>query len=135
MAYVVEKINPLDLQSRKAIGFSLPLSGRAVFNSTYQTKDVIKTNLINYFLTRKGERYLNPSFGNTLPSLLFEQYDEKTVDEIEFQIREEVSIYFPRVNVNEILIERNPDKNIVTLNMRYNIQNSSILDEITINFE
>ena len=31
-----------------ALGFSLPMSGKAVFNPTYTTKEVVKTNLINY---------------------------------------------------------------------------------------
>ena len=32
MAFNRRKINPLDLQPRKAIGVSLPLSGKSVFN-------------------------------------------------------------------------------------------------------
>ena len=51
MAFNIRKIDPIDLQPRKAVGVSLPFSGKAVFNSTFQTKDAIKTNLINYFLT------------------------------------------------------------------------------------
>jgi len=47
MGYDVKRIDPLDLQPRKAIGVSLPFSGKAVFNSTYQSKDAIKANLIN----------------------------------------------------------------------------------------
>ena len=47
MAFNVKRIDPLDLQPRKAIGVSLPFSAPAVFKSTYQSKDAIKTNLIN----------------------------------------------------------------------------------------
>ena len=57
MAFEVKKINPLDRQPRKAVGISLPFSGQAVFNSTYTTKDAIKNNIINFFLTGKGERF------------------------------------------------------------------------------
>ena len=49
MAYKVQRINPLDLQPRKAVGVALPFQGRAVFNSTYTSKDAIKSNLINFF--------------------------------------------------------------------------------------
>jgi hypothetical protein len=66
MAINSRRINPLDLQPRKAIGVSLPLSAAAVFNSTYMTKDAIRTNIINYFLTGQGERYMNPSFGTII---------------------------------------------------------------------
>ena len=71
MAFEVKKIDPIDLEPRKAVGVSLPFSGKAVFNSTFETKEAIKTNLINYFLTGRGERFLNPTFGNKLQTLLF----------------------------------------------------------------
>ena len=51
MAFEVKRINPLDRQPRKAVGISLPFSGQAVFNSTYTTKDAIKNNIINFFIT------------------------------------------------------------------------------------
>jgi len=63
MAFEVKKINPLDRQPRKAIGVDLPFSANAVFNSTFQTKDALKVNLINYLLTNRGERPLNPYLG------------------------------------------------------------------------
>ena len=50
MAIEFKKIMPIDLEPRKAVGLDLPFSGNAVFNSTFQTKDAIKANLINYFL-------------------------------------------------------------------------------------
>ena len=80
MAFNRRKINPLDLQPRKAIGVSLPLSGKSVFNSTYETKDAIRTNLINYFLTGQGERYLSPSFGTILRNLMFENINQDMVE-------------------------------------------------------
>ena len=76
MALDVKKINPLDRQPRKAVGLDLPFSGQAVFNSTYQTKDALKINLINYFLTNKGERMLNPTFGSSIRELLFENINQ-----------------------------------------------------------
>ena len=63
MAFEVRKINPLDLQPRKAVGINLPFTSKTAFSSNYQTKDAIKNNLINYFLTGRNERYLNPLFG------------------------------------------------------------------------
>ena len=79
MAYEVKKISPIDLQPRKAVGVSLPFSGRAVFNQTFETKEAIKTNLINYFLKCKGESFLNTTFGNVLLTLIFDQLTEDKV--------------------------------------------------------
>ncbi len=135
MAFNTKKINPLDLQPRKAIGVSLPLSGKAVFNSTYQTKDAIRTNLINYFLTGVSERYLNPSFGSPLRELMFNNITEEFNTEIESVVRRGISEYFPAVQPTAIQVNPNPDRNTVTLFLRYAIRDTNIEDEVVINFE
>ena len=67
------QVNPLDLQKNIAIGVSLPYNGPAgPFNSTYSTKDQVKSNLINLLLTVPGERIMNPDFGCRLREVLFE---------------------------------------------------------------
>lgn len=135
MAFNSRKINPLDLQPRKAIGVSLPLSGNAVFNSTYETKDAIRTNLINYFLTGQGERYLNPTFGTELRNLMFENIDQEMVSRVKSTVQRGLSEYFPRVKPTDFQVLGDPDANTVTLFLRYAIQDTSIEDEVVINFE
>ena len=135
MAFNSRRINPLDLQPRKAIGVSLPLSGQAVFNSTYVTKDAIRTNLINYFLTGQGERYMNPSFGTILRNLMFENINQGMVDRIKNTVRAGLSEYFPTVVPVDFRVGAEPDSNIVTLLLKYAIQNTNIEDEVVINFE
>lgn len=135
MAFEIKKIDPLDLQPRKAIGVKLPFSGRAVFNSTYQSKDAIKTNLINYFLTARGERFLNPTFGNSLRNSLFENMTEESVKAIDALIRKDLELYFPRVipvNISTIGI---PDSNTVQFSLEYRVSETNIEDEVIINFE
>ena len=80
MAIEAKKINPLDRQPRKAIGVDLPFSGQAVFNSTFQSKDALKVNLINFLLTNKGERPLNPTFGGGIRGLLFENINQDQLE-------------------------------------------------------
>jgi len=135
MAFNSRRIGPLDLQPRKAVGVSLPLSGKAVFNSTYQTKDAIKTNLINYFLTGQQERYLNPTFGSILRQSLFDNIDQDLVDQIKATVRRGLVEYFPRVVPTNIQVIGNPDINTVTLSLKYTIQDTNIEDEVVINFE
>ena len=60
MAFNVQQINPLDLQPSVGIGVGLPFTSGEVFSTTYTTQDAIKSNLINYFLTGKSERFFNP---------------------------------------------------------------------------
>lgn len=134
MAFEVKKIAPLDLQPRKAVGVSLPFSGKAVFNSNYQTKDAIKTNLINYFLTSRGERYMNPEFGNSLQNLLFEQLTDAKLMEIESTVKRDLEIYFPDVMPIEITTDGNSDENLVQFSMKYAIIGTGVEDDVTINF-
>lgn len=135
MAFNRRKINPLDLQPRKAIGVALPLSGKAVFNSTYETKDAIRTNLINYFLTGKGERYFNPSFGTIIRSLMFENINQDLIDRVKSTVRSGLNEYFPQVVPTDFQVLGTPDTNTVTLLLRYAIQGTNIEDEVVINFE
>src|SRR6056300_1487892 len=105
MAYDVKRIDPLDLQPRKAIGVSLPFSGKAVFNSTYQSKDAIKTNLINLLLTGTGERFLNPNFGACLIGFLFENITEASLRRFKNEILSTIELYFPRIRVSTLDVE------------------------------
>jgi len=135
MAFDVKKIDPLDLQPRKAIGVSLPFSSKAVFNSTYESKDAIKANLINYFLTNKGERYLNPYFGSNLRSLLFENINQDSLENIKTNIASDVRNYFPRVVPTRLELTSTPDSNTVNFYMSYQISDTNIQDQLLINIE
>ena len=135
MAFDVQQINPLDLQPRKAVGVGLPFSSNSVFTSTYTTKDAIKANLINYFLTEKGERFLNPALGAGLRALLFDQMTEDKQEEINFVVRQGVAEWFPNVNIQTLNTEYSQDTNTVTVSMNYNVINTNIQDQLVINFE
>jgi len=135
MAFNVKRIDPLDLQPRKAIGVSLPFSGKGVFNSTYTSKDAIKTNLINLLLTGNGERYLNPFLGTGLRSYLFENITEDTLRRAKADITNTINVYFPRVEILELQITSEPDTNTFVTFLRYRVTESDIQDEIIINIE
>ena len=135
MAFNVQQINPLDLQPRKAVGVSLPFSSTSVFNSTYTTQDALKSNLINHFLTEKGERFLNPNLGAGLRRLLFDQITSDKEDEIETVVRTEISTWFPNLQVNETKVISSPDTNTVTVYIKYSVTQTNIQDELLINFE
>ena len=135
MAFQVQKIHPLDLQPRKAVGVSLPFSGKAVFNSTYTTKDALKSNIINYFLTETGERFLNPNFGAGLRAILFNQMTEDNAEEIKYKISQGLADWFPNVTANTIKVGSSPDTNTTTIYLRYSVAQTNIQDELLINFE
>jgi phage baseplate assembly protein W len=135
MAFQVEKIHPLDLQPRKAVGVGLPFSSKSVFNSTFTTKDAIKANLINYFLTEKGERFLNPALGAGLRALLFDQMTEDKKEEINYTVRQGVAEWFPSIVIKNLNTEYSQDTNTVTVIMNYSVFQTNIEDQLVINFE
>lgn len=135
MAFEVQKIHPLDLQPRKAVGVSLPFSAKDVFTSTYTTKDALKSNLINFMLTGRGERVLNPDFGIGLRSMLFEQATQDSRDQIDYMVRKGLSDWFPQVVVNTLTITVEPNNYTATVYLKYSVSQTNIQDELLINFE
>lgn len=135
MAFEIKKINPLDLQPRKAIGVNIPFSGKAVFNSTYQSKDAIRANLINFFLTGRGERLYRPNFGSGLRDLLFDNINQESLSTVEEFVREGLQLYFPRVVVTELNVVGDSDFNKINFYLKYSISETNIQDELLINFE
>ncbi len=129
MPFEIRKIDPIDLQPRKAVGVSLPFSANAVFNSTYETKEAIKVNLINYLLTDKGERYFNPLFGLGLRRQLFENITQEKIQFLSDSIREGIRFYFPRIQINELLVESIPDQNIINVQIKYSVTDTNIVDQ------
>ena len=133
MAFIISSKFPVDTLPDVAVGVSVPFTGKAVFNQTFITSDQIKSNLINFFLTNKGERYLNPGFGGDLRSIIFESISNNTLDNLETQIKDQLSNLFPNVRVTELTIDSLPDQNLISINLSYRVLNQDP-DDIQINF-
>ena len=134
MAFGAKKIFPVDLTPGTAVGVALPFNAPAVFRSTYTTKDAIKNNLINFFLTNKTERYLNPTFGGNLRAFIFQQITENNVSALKQDIQSQLNLYFPNVAVANLSIDSIPDSNQINVSLTYNVINTGISDNINIAF-
>jgi phage baseplate assembly protein W len=134
MPFSPQQIDPVDLNPNVAVGVNLPLNGPAVFISNFTTKDAIKNNLINFFLTNPGERYLNSNFGGGLRAFIFEQIDEGNLSALQDNINEKLTLYFPKVIINSLDILKKEDENTIIIQLKYSILNSNINDELTIQF-
>jgi len=132
MAFNPQQIYPIDLNASKAVGVNLPFSGPAVFISNYLTKDAIKNNLINFFLTNPGERYLNPNFGGGLRAFIFEQITNDNLDFLREDINKKISNYFPNILVNELTVIGQQDTNQITVVLKYSVSNTNITDILEI---
>ena len=132
MAFNPQQIYPIDLNANAAVGVNLPLNGPAVFISNYQTKDAIKNNLINFFLTNPGERPLNPTFGGGLRAFIFEQITSDNLNFLREDINSKISLYFPNINVADLIIAGQEDLNQITVTLKYSVINTNITDTLEI---
>ena len=128
MATILKNINPIDLDNRKIVGFKFPLNGDAVFIPTYETRDQIKANLINYLLTNKGERVFNPEFGADLNSLLFNVIDQQSQNDIVENIQLNIKENFPDVKIEKIEFNNIPDNstNQIRTTMNWTLKKNKI---------
>ena len=134
MAYRVPNIEPIDLQPRVAIGISLPFNGSTGFNSTYTTANQLRTNILSFLLTNKGERLYRPNFGANLRSLIFEQQTSFTIDQLSSIITSQVENQFPGVTVLDVNIDSQPDFNTINVSVSYGVANTNIQDQLTLAF-
>lgn len=75
------------------------------YNKSIIQTDVrlVETDLYNHIFTRRGSRVKMPSFGTSIPDMLFEPLDEELLQQIQTEI-EAVFAYDPRVTQNSIAI-------------------------------
>jgi len=134
MAFGAKKIFPIDRKPSTAVGVELPFNAPGVFRSSYITKDAIKTNLINFFLTNTGERYLNPTFGGNLRAFIFEQLSTENLDGLEDLIQTQLSDNFPNMKVVSLELYSKPNTNTLIVELKYNVVNTGIEDELQLQF-
>ena len=109
-------------KSAPRVGISYPLgraaSGRVLgtisslkkINYFAKSTDVelVKGMIRQLFLTRKGERIMDPNYGLKLDTFLFEPLDEALFESLKFTILDTLKIYMPYVNVLLFRIEDAP---------------------------
>ena len=138
MAYIIQNNNPLDLDYKMIIGVSIPFVGSyvngsdAVFNATYTTNDQIKYDIINYVLTNKGERPLNPNYGGDIRKFVFQNIDGVNLNNLKTQLLDGLKSNFPNIVVNKITIDPFYDTNSINININYSFVGSERTIDITL---
>jgi phage baseplate assembly protein W len=123
MAYRIPNKNPIDVEQRVAVGVSIPFNANDVFNKTYTTTDQIKSNIINYILTDKGERVFNVNFGSSLRRYVFENSNLENSTLLQQTLKTELQANFPNVQFNQISVTPNYDENTIDISIVYTIYN------------
>ena len=134
MAFGAIQISPNDTLPRVGIGVDIPFIAGGVFTPNYLSRQAVKNNLINYFLTNPGERPGNPEFGGGLRKFIFEQISTGTLEYLKDDIQAKIATQFPNIVLGALNVLSNPDYNSVTVEIYYSIANTGTSDNLTLNF-
>ena len=131
--YLFRNIDILDTKPSTGVGIKIPFDGATGINTTFTTKDAIKSNLLNFLLTGKRERVLNPGFGSGLRELIFQPLTDTLRAQMEDLVLSGVNQFFPNVRINSLNVDLDPDNSKTILNINYSVINTNIDDDIQIN--
>lgn len=88
--------------------------------------EAIRNSLYNLFTTTPGQKLLNPAYGLDLKQYLFYPVSVETAIEIKRQIFTQVSVYEPRVKVENVSITILEDVNEFDIDITYSIPSLNI---------
>lgn len=91
-------------------------SGSADIKADYDEL-AIRNSIRNLFLTRKGQRLLNPDYGLNIYQYVFEPVNEFTARLIARNIKEGIRKYESRVSLKKINLEIDPENQEIQISM------------------
>ena len=84
-----------------------------------KNESAIARSVRNLVLTEQGERPFQPILGTGVSRLLFENMDKLTASAIRSELRTTIENYEPRVEINEILVEPDFERNAFHVTLQY----------------
>ena len=84
-----------------------------------KNESAIARSVRNLVLTARGERPFQPILGTGVSRLLFENMDKLTASAIRSELRTTIENYEPRVEINEILVEPDFERNAFHVTLQY----------------
>ena len=84
-----------------------------------KNESAIARSVRNLVLTGQGERPFQPILGTGVSRLLFENMDKLTASAIRSEIRTTIENYEPRVEINEIIVEADFERNAFDVTLQY----------------
>lgn len=108
---------PLEIDVRGNVG----LSSEAT-NIEESINIILRTNL--------GERVYRPDFGSRLSELAFEPVNSETLLTTRLYVEEALNKWEPRINVKKVIANTNLEKNLINIEIIYQIKNSPDLNNM-----
>ena len=84
-----------------------------------KNESAIARSVRNLVLTAQGERPFQPVLGTGVSRLLFENMDKLTASAIRSELRTTIENYEPRVEINEIIVEADFERNAFDVTLKY----------------
>ena len=84
-----------------------------------KNESAIARSVRNLVLTGQGERPFQPVLGTGVSRLLFENMDKLTASAIRSELRTTIENYEPRVEINEIKVEADFERNAFDVTLQY----------------
>ena len=116
------------------IGGKLPLtiSSQNGYTLLKNVHDTIKQNLKMLILPIPGERF-DTNYGVGISRFLFEGFNSSTFSNIEQEIKEQVNVYLPSVNIKAVLFDTSlQDSNQLKMRIEYSVPSLSYQDILEI---
>lgn len=96
--------------------------------------ELVKMDILNHIFTRKGSVVMEPSFGTSIPDLVFEPLDEETVDRLEEELIKVIK-FDPRVELIDLKMTPLPDLNTVMAEIALYYVELNIQDNVNLNIQ
>ena len=84
-----------------------------------KNESAIARSVRNLVLTIQGERPFQPVLGTGVNNLLFDNMDKLTASSIRSELRTTIENYEPRVEINEIIVEADFERNAFDVTLQY----------------
>jgi|8_EtaG_2_1085327.scaffolds.fasta_scaffold35716_1 phage baseplate assembly protein W len=107
------------------------ITGNGVFELSYTTEEQVISNLKNLLLTTKGERLMQPNFGTSMRTIIFENNTPELRDLLFDAINEDIEYWLPYVKLKAVDIGTSEDRHTLIVTLRFRIE--SIGAEVVIN--
>jgi len=132
MSYTYEYTYP---KNKEAAGYSGPVPILIDTNNyvpglveVNDHRNLIRASLQRILGTSKGERVMQPEFGNNLKRMLFEPLDEIIIEDLRSEIYNIISKQEPRITVRDVYFDIDYDNHTIIIMISFYYKRSGIED-------
>jgi len=130
MSYGGQLISLDDLNQNSYIGIGFPYNAVGIFKQTFNTIESTRANLLNFFLTNKGDRYMNINFGAGFRDRIFELMTPGLDEELREIIINGIADHFTDVIIDRLDVVTQEDINTVNIKMSFSLRSTGDSSEI-----